>query len=82
MRCTRHQNVHDALTDVVADDAESGARKLHGQRQADIAKPDHADNRRAVLNLREQRILHAVVSGGGRLTPKEGAHGARNFFEL
>ncbi len=57
--CALHEVLAGALGDVVADDGKARLGELHGERKPDIAKADHSDDRRAVLNSGKQRVFHA-----------------------
>ena len=49
VRVTGVEAVHHALADVEAEDAVARLGQLHGQRKADVAQPDDAEQRLAAL---------------------------------
>src|SRR5581483_9600008 len=62
VRRAGHQDSHDALADIVAHDVESRLRELHREGEPDVTEADHADDRRAIVDLGEQLVFHATNS--------------------
>src|SRR5439155_22879710 len=63
VRPPRPECGHHGLTDVEAQYAEADAREFHRERQPHVAEPDDADERGAVLRLRDQDVRRALGRG-------------------
>ena len=78
----RIEPVHDALRDVVADDAEPGLAELHREREPDVAEADHAVTAERSAILASRRAWSSRRPSWRASAAEEAAHGRDDFVEL